>query len=328
MLARTERVAPGCAVANFCLPHTDFSNQSFGILKYSGQAESASTPKYTAAKDYADGKRKLIPLVGELSAGAGSALNTVVGTLKRRTPDSSVSVATTPSGALAFVDSTAQVLQLKVANASLFAAAGSISWTVTETDARDPAGSLDTGGTLNIIGGTIFDAATLGSGFVLSGGLTATRSSGSGDSNARATVARTSGYCEFVIGALGSTNDMVGITHAEQSSADWLGDTTASAGYKPNGELWYNGSLRATYGAYTASDVIGMCLKGGKLYFSKNGTWQGGADPSAGTGGWDVSATVTNAIPAVSSTTTGTQVTGRFSSGHAFTIPSGVTAWT
>jgi hypothetical protein len=51
-LTRLAAVAPGCAFANFCLPHPDFSNQSFGILKYSAQ-DVTTSQKYQACKAFA-----------------------------------------------------------------------------------------------------------------------------------------------------------------------------------------------------------------------------------------------------------------------------------
>jgi hypothetical protein len=178
-----------------------------------------------------------------------------------------------------------------------------------------------------IVGGTVWDASTSSSGYALSGGLlTATRSAGSGDAIVRVNLARTSGYFEVLVTATGG-NTGVGISHSTQPSADWLGDTSASIGYYSSGSVFYNGSSAATYSTFTAGDRIGVCLKAGKLYFSKNGTWQGGADPSAGTGGIDVSAHVTNAIPAAYCASTGGIFTGAFASGQSYSVPTGVTVW-
>lgn len=84
--------------------------------------------------------------------------------------------------------------------------------------------------------------------------------------------------------------------------------------------------MRSGRATYTSSDVIGVCLKAGKVYFSKNGTWQNGADPSAGTGGVDVSAFVGSALPGASTNNLNV-FTARFTSGFTGSIPSGVTAW-
>jgi hypothetical protein len=51
-LNRLKLAAPGCAFANFCLTHPDFSNQSFGILKSSGQ-DVTTSQKYQADKAFA-----------------------------------------------------------------------------------------------------------------------------------------------------------------------------------------------------------------------------------------------------------------------------------
>lgn len=54
-----------------------------------------------------------------------------------------------------------------------------------------------------------------------------------------------------------------------------------------NGHLRNNGDLGSVWGAtFTTNDVIGVALDldNGKIFFSKNGTWQNSGDPVAGTG--------------------------------------------
>jgi hypothetical protein len=175
---------------------------------------------------------------------------------------------------------------------------------------------------------TTWDAAASSTDYTLSGGnLTATRSTGIGDVLVKASVARTSGYFE-VVPTVGGGSVAVGLTDTTQATNDWLGDGTHSIGYHSSGAVYDNGgsSVGGTWATYTSSDVIGVCLKAGKVYFSKNGTWQNSADPSAGTGGIDVSAFVGSALPGAS-TNNLNAFTARFTSGFTGTIPSGVSAW-
>jgi hypothetical protein len=145
---------------------------------------------------------------------------------------------------------------------------------------------------------TTWDAAASSTDYTLSGGnLTATRSTGIGDVLVKASVARTSGYFE-VVPTVGGGSVAVGLTDTTQATNDWLGDGTHSIGYHSSGAV----------------------------YVSKNGTWQNSADPSAGTGGIDVSAFVGSALPGAS-TNNLNAFTARFTSGFTGTIPSGVSAW-
>ena len=58
-----------------------------------------------------------------------------------------------------------------------------------------------------------------------------------------------------------------------------------SIGWVANGPVNQNGSTLDTYNTYTNGDVIGVALDldNGKLYFSKNGTFENSSDPAAGT---------------------------------------------
>ena len=62
--------------------------------------------------------------------------------------------------------------------------------------------------------------------------------------------------------------------------------------YYANGIVYNNGTtIGTTLSTFTQGDIVavGLDLDNMKLYFSKNGTWQNSADPSAGTGGIDIS---------------------------------------
>ena len=70
-------------------------------------------------------------------------------------------------------------------------------------------------------------------------------------------------------------------------TSNYVGATADSYGYSSYlGQVRTNGSQFVTYSTWrTVGDTIGFALDldNGKIYFSKNGIWQGGADPSQGT---------------------------------------------
>jgi hypothetical protein len=68
--------------------------------------------------------------------------------------------------------------------------------------------------------------------------------------------------------------------------------------YNANGNVWTN-ATNTSYGvSYALNDYIGcaMDLDNNKIYWSKNGTWMNSADPSAGTGGYTITADKTYAM--------------------------------
>ncbi|MES2202706.1 MAG: LamG-like jellyroll fold domain-containing protein [Patescibacteria group bacterium] len=57
-------------------------------------------------------------------------------------------------------------------------------------------------------------------------------------------------------------------------------------GYGADGTTYFDTGSRGTLASFTAGDVIGVAYDAdtGKVYFSKNGTWQNSGNPTAGTG--------------------------------------------
>lgn len=165
---------------------------------------------------------------------------------------------------------------------------------------------------------TVWDPAFNSSVYTISGaGLIATRGvgAGSGDQMQKAQQSKTSGYFEVVVNAM-AIGANIGIADSSEVAANYVGGSVHSVGA-------YSGGTPT----WTAGDVIGVCLKAGNVYFSKNNVWMGGADPSAGTGGTATS--IVNAMPAVScnAASASNQFTLRVSSGFSGTIPTGVAAW-
>jgi hypothetical protein len=141
----------------------------------------------------------------------------------------------------------------------------------------------------------------------------------------RSITTRSSGYFEVTIGNDPGGFTTVGLTTSTQSSTDWLGSGSNSIGYRSfSGAVVKGGATIATYSTYTTGDVIGVALKAGKVYFSKNRVWQGGADPVAGTGGIDVTS-LTNPLPASSSSQPGAIFAANFA--PSANVPSGIPTW-
>ena len=112
------------------------------------------------------------------------------------------------------------------------------------------------------------------------------------ESYATSTLGASSGkyYWEIKVSASGSDKDFIGI-------ADKVATTNSFSAYSGNNKMlsYYGndgtskvGSTGTSFGAsYGAGDIIGvaMDLDNYKLYFSKNGTWQGSGNPSTGANG-------------------------------------------
>ena len=144
----------------------------------------------------------------------------------------------------------------------------------------------------------------------------------------RATIGVSTGkwYFETVVGGSGA---MVGVATASAALSNYTGsDANGWSYYGVDGNK-YTGGVNTAYGStYTANDVIGVALDmdSGKVWFSKNGTWQASGDPAAGTNAayTTLSGTV---FPVLSYANTGG--TSHFNAGQrpfAYTPPTGFKA--
>ena len=96
-------------------------------------------------------------------------------------------------------------------------------------------------------------------------------------------------YWEIKIGgATDPNNAIVGITKVSSDTSIVLGNTDNNWGYRGyDGKVFHNGADEGgSLSTFTSGDIIGIAinldnLQGSshKLYFSKNGVWQNGADP-------------------------------------------------
>lgn len=82
-----------------------------------------------------------------------------------------------------------------------------------------------------------------------------------------------------------TSTSYLGIGTAATSLSANLGSSSIGYSYNPNGNKFNNNSSSSYGNTFTNGDVIGVAFDSdnGKLYFSKNGTWQASGDPVAGT---------------------------------------------
>lgn len=90
-------------------------------------------------------------------------------------------------------------------------------------------------------------------------------------------------YFEVEVTAI-AAGYMVGVATAGAVIAGTHTDPNAWFYHCNTGDAYTNGTPTAYGSTVSVNDIVGVLLKNGKLYFSINGTWQGGADPVAETG--------------------------------------------
>lgn len=121
------------------------------------------------------------------------------------------------------------------------------------------------------------------------GNLDLTRANSSGWKNAEATTGVQSGKWYFEITPTGANlpaNFMLGVGDPSQIAVDaYLGGTSRVWGYQGNGNYYNNGSTFGSKPTIAANDVVMVAydLDNGRLWFGKNGSWNGGGSPAAGT---------------------------------------------
>jgi hypothetical protein len=149
----------------------------------------------------------------------------------------------------------------------------------------------------------------------------------------RATLARSSGKYYFEVRMVGSGagDTMIGVATSALGTSNYPGSSSTSWGfYQLNGNKYHNGS-GASYGTgwSTAGEVIGVAVDftAGKIWFSKNGTFQASGNPAAGTGEAFTSVAGT-LFPALAAYDNGRKFEGRFKASElAYSPPSGFSAW-
>lgn len=270
------------------------------LMEYPGQTISkATTPKMQAVLDYLAGKRVLQPLYGQLIAPVGATNGTKVGHIKRRLIGSSVTITTTPAGAVSFVDATAADLVVQVADSSKFTGAGTISYDIAETGGS-PSTTRHTTGSITVSAATFWSPHTSASDYDIQGanGLTAQRITSSGLSKLLwANAKRLDGYFEFDIGA-GDEDASVGL-----SGTPGLVDASFDAHtviWGGGGSVVIDGTTYGSWGALSTGTHGDIFLSPGKKLYGRknNGAWMGATaapsvNPDTDTGGIDLTAVLT-----------------------------------
>jgi len=158
--------------------------------------------------------------------------------------------------------------------------------------------------------------------------------------NIAATFGLTSGkwYWEVTASAVGGSGQLVGIASAAYnfnkdtvSGGEYVGVDANSWGYYSNdGKVYTSGSGSAYGNSYAAGDVIGVALDvdNGKVWFSKNGTYQNSGSPTGGTNAAATGLPSTGIFPAFSVHGTGgsTQAANFGQRAFVYTAPSGFKA--
>jgi len=101
-------------------------------------------------------------------------------------------------------------------------------------------------------------------------------------------------YIEVTINTVGTNLHLVGVASDLFSITQFPGGAASSIAYLSNAARYIDGVSAAFGATYIAGDVIGIAVdgrsrqygsrsRGDRVWFSKNGVWQGAGDPSAGT---------------------------------------------
>ena len=147
-------------------------------------------------------------------------------------------------------------------------------------------------------------------------------------------------YFEMDIISVGNAGDggggcVVGIADLDEratvTSAEKFTESGRTAyGYSSNGSKQTNGGSTGSWGAtWNTNDIIGCAfdLDNGKVYFSKNGTWQDSGDPTSGATGTGSAYNITTGVPYVAACAhhQDPQVAANFGGydGGAFAVSSG-----
>ena len=132
--------------------------------------------------------------------------------------------------------------------------------------------------------------------------------------------------CKWSAQPTGSTNQvLIGIAKRVcPSTTTWLGSVAYTYAYQGTGTVHQSDTTIATYTTMSVGDIIGVALDldNNRLYFSKNGTWQGSSDPANGTNPISITAPDSTSgdsgfyFPAFGDGNNNLQETGQFNFGN------------
>lgn len=94
------------------------------------------------------------------------------------------------------------------------------------------------------------------------------------------------GYFEIYINEMLSGGFItLGVATSSESLTSFVGSGSNGWGYYAATGEKVNAGATSAYGtAFSQGDTLGVAMNNGKVWFSKNGTWQNSGDPAAGTG--------------------------------------------
>jgi hypothetical protein len=141
-----------------------------------------------------------------------------------------------------------------------------------------------------------FNATIPSAGTLSDGNLTFTSSQGGSAYPAfYSTIGASQGkwYAEFKVTTANSA--IIGIGSGI-ATGGFLGGGLYDYAYYYDGTFYNNGSNQGTQSSYTDGDIISvaMDLDNNKIYVAKDNVWQHSGDPSAGTGGFAITAPASN----------------------------------
>ena len=134
--------------------------------------------------------------------------------------------------------------------------------------------------------------------------------------------------CKWSAQPTGSTDQvLIGIAKRTcPSTGTWLGSAAYTYAYQGTGTVHNSDSTIATYTTMSIGDIIGVALDldNNRIYFSKNGTWQGSSDPANGTNPISITAPDSTSgdsgfyFPAFGDGNDNLQETGQFNFGNGY----------
>jgi hypothetical protein len=126
----------------------------------------------------------------------------------------------------------------------------------------------------------------------------------------------------------GSVGSVAGIAQDNAGLSTYIGGNANSWGYHSNGSVYTNATASSYGNTWTTNDIIGVAFDAdnGKLYFSKNGTFQNSGNPVTGTNPAYSSLTTTPYFPAFQTNNTTTSSINFGQRPFSYTPPSGFVA--
>lgn len=185
---------------------------------------------------------------------------------------------------------------------------------------------------------TTWNASEKGTPWTLSVGDTVATLTTADTANVNGTAPHSSGkwYFEVLVGGTPNTgfphSPSIGVCSPNEGTplyAELGGGDASQWAYLRDGQKRTGGGASAYGSSYTAADVIGVALDldNGKIWFSKNGTWQASGDPAAGTN-QAYSSVVGPLVPTMTANIGAPTGTLRASSGTcSYSPPAGFSYW-